>query len=58
MRCTICSFPQVSDVDLLLSIGTSIRKVSQVYGLARSTVARHRTHMPQQRTLHGDPRPG
>jgi hypothetical protein len=45
MRCSICSFPQVSEVDMLLASGTSIRKVSQMFGLARSTVARHRAHI-------------
>jgi hypothetical protein len=62
MRCTICSFPQVSDVDVLLSTGTSIRKVSQVYGLARSTVARHRTHIAAASApfavIHGQGDPG
>jgi hypothetical protein len=45
MRCTVCSFPQVTELDLLLATGTSIRKASQLYGLARSTVARHRVHI-------------
>jgi hypothetical protein len=45
MKCTVCSFPQVSEVDVLLGTGTSVRKVSQLYGLARSTVARHRAHI-------------
>lgn len=45
MRCTICQNPQVSEVNVLLSSGTSIRKVSQLYGLSRSTVARHEAHL-------------
>ena len=44
MRCTVCAFPQVAEVDTLLASGSSIRAVSQIYGLARSTVARHRKH--------------
>jgi hypothetical protein len=45
MRCTVCTFEQVSEVDTLLASGSSIRKVSHMYGLARSTVARHRRHV-------------
>ena len=45
MRCTICTNPQVSEVDVLLSSGTPIRQVARVYGLARSTVARHARHV-------------
>jgi hypothetical protein len=44
-RCTICANPQVSEVDALLGTGTSIRGVARMYGLARSTVARHRDHV-------------
>jgi hypothetical protein len=46
VNCTVCSFAEVNEVDVLLATGTSIRKVSQMYGLARSTVARHRAHIP------------
>ncbi|MDP9297631.1 MAG: hypothetical protein M3O98_03060 [Actinomycetota bacterium] len=62
MRCTICSFPQVNEVDVLLSTGTPIRKVAQMYGLARSSVARHRAHIAAARAPfavirgQGDPR--
>src|SRR4051812_44219672 len=45
MRCTVCSFPHVGQVDVLLSTGTSLRKVSRMYGVARSTLARHRGHI-------------
>lgn len=44
-RCSICANPQVSEVDVLLSTGTSIRKVSQLYGLSRSTLVRHKAHL-------------
>lgn len=44
-RCSICANPQVSEVDVLLASGTSIRGVARMYGLARTTLARHREHV-------------
>lgn len=44
-RCTVCAFPQVNEVDRLLASGTSARKVARLYGLARTTVGRHRAHV-------------
>ncbi|MBA3737498.1 MAG: hypothetical protein H0W97_02925 [Actinobacteria bacterium] len=52
-RCKVCSFPQVSEVDTLLASGSSIRSVSQMYGLARSTLARHRQHVEPLPTRFG-----
>jgi hypothetical protein len=61
VRCTVCSFPQVNEVDVLLSTGSSIRKVARMYGAARSTLARHRRHIAAASAPfavipgHGDP---
>jgi hypothetical protein len=53
MRCTVCAFSQVSEVDVLLSTGTSIRSVSRLYGLSRSSVGRHRAHVVPTSTPFG-----
>lgn len=45
MRCTVCSNPQVAQIDALLTSGSSVRAVARIHGLARSTVARHRGHI-------------
>jgi transposase len=45
MRCSVCRFSQVAEVDTLLASGASIRKVAQLYGLSRSTLARHTAHV-------------
>jgi hypothetical protein len=52
-RCSICSFPQVKEVDVLLASGTSMREVARLYGFSRTTVARHRQHVPPPRTRFG-----
>jgi helix-turn-helix, Psq domain len=44
-RCTVCSNPLVSEVDLLLATGSSVRKVAQLYGIPRATLARHKAHI-------------
>jgi hypothetical protein len=45
VRCMTCSFPQVEDVNRLLSTGTSARRVAHLYGLSRSSVTRHAKHV-------------
>jgi hypothetical protein len=42
--CSVCSHSAVEEIDVLLSSGSSIRSVSRLHGLARSTVGRHRQH--------------
>jgi hypothetical protein len=42
--CSVCAHPQLQEIDVLLASGSSIRSVSRLHGLARSTVARHRQH--------------
>ena len=44
MRCSVCSSPQVAQVDALLDAGTPIRQVARVTGLARTTLGRHNQH--------------
>jgi hypothetical protein len=43
----VCAFAQVDEVNVLLASGTSIRKVARMFALARTTVARHREHVPE-----------
>jgi len=44
-RCTVCDFPQASDVDALLGSGSSVRSVARLYGLSRTTLGRHKAHL-------------
>jgi hypothetical protein len=46
LRCTICSHPQVKEVNLLLSSGSSARRVARVFSLGRGAVTRHAKHVP------------
>jgi hypothetical protein len=43
-RCSVCEFPQVAAVDVLLGSGSSVRSVARLHGLARTTVGRHAAH--------------
>jgi hypothetical protein len=45
MRCSVCSSPQVKEVDVLIASGTPIRQVARLTGFARTTLARHREHV-------------
>jgi hypothetical protein len=52
MRCSVCANPQVSEVDLLLSTGTSVRQVARLTGIPRTTLGRHAVHIaPTSRKL-------
>jgi hypothetical protein len=42
--CSICAHPQLAEIDVLLSAGSSIRSVSRFHQVARSTLARHKQH--------------
>jgi hypothetical protein len=44
MRCSVCENPQVRTADTLLETGSSLRQVSQIVGIPRSRLARHREH--------------
>jgi hypothetical protein len=44
-RCTICVFPQVAEIDALLTSGSAVRQVARIYGLPRTTLGRHSQHM-------------
>jgi hypothetical protein len=61
VRCTVCSFAQVNEVDALLGSGSSVRSVARLYGLSRTTVGRHRSHIaPTSRpfaVIHGQTDP-
>jgi hypothetical protein len=46
-RCSICSSPQVTEVDVLLGSGTPIRQVTRLTGFPRATLARHRDMQPR-----------
>jgi hypothetical protein len=46
-RCTVCSNLQVTAVNVLLASGSSVRQVARVTGIPRTTLARHREHVPE-----------
>jgi hypothetical protein len=65
MRCTVCSNPLVSEVDVLLATGSSVRKVARMYAIPRTNLGRHKAHVaPASRpfavidTNDGPPGPG
>jgi hypothetical protein len=44
MNCSVCSSPQLAQVNALLESGTSIREVARVTSIPRSTLGRHDQH--------------
>jgi hypothetical protein len=44
-RCSVCTNPQVTIIDSLLSTGSSVRSVAHLYGVARTTLGRHACHV-------------
>jgi hypothetical protein len=45
MRCTVCTNPQVNEVDVLLGSGTAVRQVARMFGIPRTNLARHARHV-------------
>jgi len=45
MRCTVCSNPHVSEVDVLLATGSSVRKVARMFPIPRTNLGRHKAHV-------------
>jgi hypothetical protein len=43
--CTVCSHPNLPKIDEALLSGTAIRDIAGQYGLAKSAVDRHRSHI-------------
>jgi hypothetical protein len=43
--CTICSHAQRADIDRAIANGTSLRDIAGQFGIAKSVVFRHRTHI-------------
>ena len=47
--CTVCNHPERQEIDKALVSGTVYRKLSETYGLAASSLCRHRKgHIPAQ----------
>lgn len=42
--CSVCSHPQLAEIDILLSAGGSVRAVARLHQLSRTTLSRHREH--------------
>jgi hypothetical protein len=42
--CSVCSHSAVAEIDVLLAAGSSIRSVSRLHQVPRSTLARHKQH--------------
>jgi hypothetical protein len=53
-RCSVCSSPQVAELDAALAAGESIRATARKFGVPRSTLGRHAAHLIAD---DADPRP-
>jgi transposase-like protein len=50
--CKTCSHPAVSQINVALAAGSSVRSVARMFGIPRSSLARHREHVrPLERRL-------
>jgi hypothetical protein len=43
-RCSVCDHAERPQVDALLTSGTSVRSVAQMFGIPRTTLGRHKAH--------------
>jgi hypothetical protein len=48
MPCTVCSHNQVKDIDRALLSGAKLVPLSQIYGLSKSAMHRHKTHLQEK----------